>query len=281
MKRAILGAALCLGVTAGFADELKLRDGTKITGTIVGFEGDSFKVETSFGFALVKKDKVASISISEPKKKETVAAKTPAPAPSAAPPQVQPVAPAGNTQPPSSAETNSAPVPPPAAKVKNSPPPEPVVREEVDKTNYTNFTYGFKMYKPPRWNVIEGAHKTLPSAVVAMGTTDEQTILVVGREVSKGSLDAQASAAEKRLKEIYENYRPMGEQHTVVAGVPAVQKKFRGMVGENDWSGVIVSLSRGNEFFTILGMTYADSDLIQIQENVIARTIASLEFTKR
>jgi hypothetical protein len=27
-------------------------------------------------------------------------------------------------------------------------------------------------------------------------------------------------------------------------------------------------------------MTYADSDLIQIQENVIARTIASLEFTK-
>ena len=30
-----------------------------------------------------------------------------------------------------------------------------------------------------------------------------------------------------------------------------------------------------------LGMTYADSDLIQIQENVIARTIASLDFSVR
>jgi hypothetical protein len=30
--------------------------------------------------------------------------------------------------------------------------------------------------------------------------------------------------------------------------------------------------------FTILGMTSADSDLIQIQENVIAKTIASLQF---
>ena len=28
-------------------------------------------------------------------------------------------------------------------------------------------------------------------------------------------------------------------------------------------------------------MTYADSDLIQIQENVIARAIASLDFTSK
>jgi hypothetical protein len=30
--------------------------------------------------------------------------------------------------------------------------------------------------------------------------------------------------------------------------------------------------------FSVLGMTYSDTDLIQIQENVIARAIASLEF---
>ena len=32
------------------------------------------------------------------------------------------------------------------------------------------------------------------------------------------------------------------------------------------------------EVFTVLGMTYADNDLIQIQENVINRSIASLDF---
>ena len=49
------------------ADELKLKDGTKIVGTIVGFEDNSFKVKTSYGFAVVQKDQVASIDISEGK----------------------------------------------------------------------------------------------------------------------------------------------------------------------------------------------------------------------
>src|SRR5713226_10367114 len=51
--RAIPGLAL-LGVlvwgVAARADEFRLKDGTKISGTIVGYENDSFKVETAFGF---------------------------------------------------------------------------------------------------------------------------------------------------------------------------------------------------------------------------------------
>jgi hypothetical protein len=39
-----------------------------------------------------------------------------------------------------------------------------------------------------------------------------------------------------------------------------------------------VAIARGNEIFTILGMTYADSDLIQIQENVMSKAIASINF---
>src|ERR1700684_2178717 len=46
------------------ADELKLKDGTTITGTIVGFEENSFKVKTSYGFAEVQKDQVVAIVIS-------------------------------------------------------------------------------------------------------------------------------------------------------------------------------------------------------------------------
>ncbi len=65
-SRAIPGLALLiimLGATAARADEIRLKDGTKITGTIVGFENDSFRVQTSYGFALIQKDKVADISI--------------------------------------------------------------------------------------------------------------------------------------------------------------------------------------------------------------------------
>src|ERR1700692_1300666 len=70
------------------ADEIRLKDGTKIIGTIVGFENDSFRVETSYGFALIQKDKVADINISAPKKEADPKAKSSAsaaPAPAVAP----------------------------------------------------------------------------------------------------------------------------------------------------------------------------------------------------
>jgi hypothetical protein len=54
---ALLTAALLAPLTLR-ADDIKLKDGTKISGTIVGFEENSFKVKTSFGFAIVQKDQV-------------------------------------------------------------------------------------------------------------------------------------------------------------------------------------------------------------------------------
>ena len=57
---ALLAAVVC--AASARADEIRLKDGTKISGTIVGFENDSFRVETSYGFALVLKDKVDGTS---------------------------------------------------------------------------------------------------------------------------------------------------------------------------------------------------------------------------
>ncbi len=167
-----------------------------------------------------------------------------------------------------------APVPPPPP-----PPAEPAIREEVQGNLYINHTYGFRMYKPPGWHVIEGAQKALPTAIVAMGTGDETTLLVVGRERMKDSLEAHAAATERQLREVYENYRRISDRRTRIAGLPALERRYRGTVDGHDWSGITLSLARGNDVFTILGTTYADSDLIQIQENVITKAIASLQFT--
>ena len=54
---------------AARADEIKLKDGSKIIGTIVGFEDNSFKVKTSYGFAVVQKDQVVSIVVTDSTKK--------------------------------------------------------------------------------------------------------------------------------------------------------------------------------------------------------------------
>ena len=156
----------------------------------------------------------------------------------------------------------------------------PVIPEEVQGNTYTNHIYGFKMYKAPSWQLIDDATE-LPNAIVAMGTQNESTLLVIGREKTKQSLDSAANAVEKRLADVYTDYQKISQRKTTVGGLPAVEYHYRGKADEHDWSGTLVVISRGSDIFTALGMTFADNDLIQIQENVIAKAIASVDFSVR
>ena len=169
-----------------------------------------------------------------------------------------------------------------ASAATPAPPKEPELpanREEIQGNLYTNYTHGFKMYKAPSWNLIEEARRALPNAIVAMGTANESTLMVVGEEKTKDSLEPAAAAVEKRLHDVYSKYQQTSQRKTVVGGLPAVEYQYRGTADEHDWSGKLVVVARGKDIFTVLAMTYADSDLIQIQENVIARSIASLDFS--
>jgi hypothetical protein len=335
MKRIpLLALAFAVVVCDVRADELRLKDGTKLVGTIVGFEDNSFKVQTSYGFALVRRDQVVSITAIAPDKKPaaekkpvgsepTTATTTPpmAATPAASPePSKTPVKTAEKSAPATSKESNAAsakaaaPAKEVAAKqtakapavvaanaanasntsgasaappatpvpVPPKPAPEPPMREEVNGNAYANLTYGFRMYKPPDWEVIAGARKMLPGAITAMGTNDENTYLVIGQEPAEKSLAVQMTSTEQRLREVMENYRPtVAEKQITVSGSPATERRFRGSVDGREWSGIVVLIPRGGTLFTIFGMTHADTDLVQIQENVMSRAIHSLEFTKQ
>jgi hypothetical protein len=301
---------------AARADEIRLKDGTKIVGTIVGFENDSFRVETSYGFALIRKDKVADINIVPTKKDAEAKAKSAAaPDPSAtATPSVDPVvvkqpasaasaatdasalapmrapispgasaknAAKGDTAPPTVKTVAAVAPAPPVGPPAPPPAPEPpVIRDEIRGNQYANLTYGFQMYKPPSWALIPAARKALPDAVAALGTSDQTTLLVIGRAPAKDSLDAHAATTEKALKDVYENYRLISTRHVTVAGVSAIEQRSRGTADGRDWSVILLTLLKDNEAFTLLGMTWADSDLIQVQENVIAKSVNSLTFDK-
>jgi hypothetical protein len=308
------------------ADEIKLKDGSKINGTIVGFEDNSFKVKTSYGFAVVQKDQVVSITVTgeakqlepdSPKKPEPAAAKASvaaAASPAAKPEKVQhasttttplrtaqakasqpesgtsadnsaveyphvdtATAPVGDSAQPAATATN----PPAAAAAPPAKPaaPEPM-REEVSGNLYTNDTYGFRMYKPPTWKLIEGARTILPGSITALGTDDQNTYLLIGQAPSGKSLANDIAATEQRLHSILDNFRPLGEKQVMISGVSATERYFRGSVDARDWSGTVVYIPHGACVYTIFGMTLADTDLVQIQENVISRAITSLQFTK-
>jgi hypothetical protein len=323
----LLATLVVVSLRATQADELKLKDGTKIVGTIVGFEENSFRVKTNYGFAVVQKDQVLSISITESAKKLDVEKKpepsvekpappapavnsykkyntTPPTAPSAAPaadPNTpDPKAPSSNTSPAAStatatakATTTTAPVnstpakaptptaaaaQPPAAPAALAPPES--MRERVTGNLYANETYGFQMYKPPTWQLVEGARSVLPGAITALGTSDETTYLLIGRQPIEKSFASDIDATDRHLRSTLDNFRALGEKKIVVSGEPAVEKHFRVSVDQHDWSGVAVFFQHDGHLYTIFGMTAADSDLVQIQENVISRAILSLKFAK-
>jgi hypothetical protein len=301
---ALLAALVC--AASARADEIRLKDGTKISGTIVGFEDNSFRVETSYGFALVLKDKVADISISatkkelEPKPKSSASATAPSAAKPTAPPAVEKETPPATNPPtvlnasaterplaganaslvpaknePTPVKIAATPAPPPTPP---APPEPPAIRDEIRGNLYVNHTYGFQMYKPPSWDMIPEARKALPDAVAALGTFDQTTLLVIGRAPAKVSLDVYATETAKALGSVYENYRLISTRHVTIAGLPAVEQRSRGTAGGHDWSVVMLALVHGSDSFTLLGITWADSDLIQVQENVIAKALNSLTF---
>src|SRR5262245_56559215 len=234
--------ALALSVSAAgslLADEIKLKDGKKLNGVIVGYEDNMFRVKTDFGFVLVEKDKIASIvptggsgndaasGASAPAKTRSKPAETKTTDPTKSTSTDDTVAGANNkpkisdapVKPSLPATTSTGNVTAPAIKsnaapantlvantLPTAPPKEPELapnHEEVQGTLYTNFSHGFRMYKAPSWGLIEDARKALPNAIVAMGTSNESTLMVVGQERLKDSLDATAASVEKRLKEIY------------------------------------------------------------------------------
>jgi hypothetical protein len=315
---AALLALFVLGILAalGRADEIRLKDGKKLYGVIVAYEDNMFKVKTDFGYVLVEKDKIAQIIPSTP---AADTPKQPAARPADASPKAEPAVSKSKEQPPSVTNANakssapiinnlavrpeipvssSKPEPlPPAIKTANAapktalaataappPPPKeepPAPREEILGNLYVNHEYGFRIFKAPSWQLIDGAGQTLPNAIVAMGTSNESTLLVVAREKTKTPLDASAKIVEERLHDVYDNYRLISERKTVVGGQAAVEYRYRGLADGHDWSGTLAVVSRGGEIFTVLGMTFADTDLIQIQENVIARAIGSLEFSAK
>lgn len=317
------------------ADEIRLKDGKKLYGSVVAIEDGMYKVKTDYGYVLVEKDKIALIvpvvtpakpepdpaakkdapqhpskpaSEAQPKAEPTFAnasntganaapanasVKTVTPTPNAKSEKASPNTTSTAAKPaaPASAPASSSPAPAnngsasaattSTASATPAPPKEPEVpanREEVTGNLYTNYTHGFRMYKAPSWNLIEEARNALPNAIVAMGTSNESTLLVVGEEKTKESLDAAASGVEKRLHDVYANYQRVSQKKTVVGGMPAIDYQYRGKADEHDWSGRLVVIARGKDILTVLAMTYADSDLIQIQENVIARSISSLDF---
>src|SRR5258708_14119138 len=108
------------------------------------------------------------------------------------------------------------------------------------------------MYKAPRWNLLDDARKALPNAIVAMGTSNESTLMVVGQEKTKEPLDTAATTVEQRLREIYSSYQQISRRKTIVGGLPAVGNQYRGFADAPILAGTLAVVARGSRLFAAL-----------------------------
>jgi len=282
-------------VTPATAEEITLHNGQKIVGTIVGFESDMFRVETEFGFALIRKDRVRSISFGLSSSKEAGQKpgerKNPPPAPKSTPGVLEKATgssldatkPAAENAPAlgassMSASVATAPAPakaPPVSRPLDEPLPTPI-QERVEGNSYINDTFHFAMYKPPGWKTHEEALRETGRAIVALGPEDEQTLLIVERQVWSGPPELKNDTTEANLRQTYQDYQAVSESPTKLDGRPAVRRDFRGLMDGVEWHGVSVRVAEGNTVFGIIGLTSAET--FQFQQALLNKIINSFRF---
>ena len=312
------------------AEEIILKDGQKIVGTIIGYEKDMFRVETDYGIALVRKDKVASIQMSKPDAATTASPQAPsraatktievkpthiaaapeaAPAPVAPPPMlptapifhplyvhvpalspeplpppvirlVDPARTAQGVLPPGlgpgSIITNGLPPPPPPASHPVDVPMPEHLQEHISGNTYFNDTFQFSMFKPPDWKIYEGVPKETGSGIMAMGTEDEQTLLIVDRQVWSGTPKLTSDQVEAKLRQTYQEYHRISEEPFECDGQKAIRRNFTGVVDGAEWHGVAVHVIHGNMVLGIIGLT--SSETFQFQEAIFNKIIKSFQF---
>lgn len=311
------------------AEEFYLKDGTKIVGTIVGFEEKAFRVETSFGFAIIYKDKIERIVFtgstpqlvpgaellvqtlpSEPvvaeSSQETAAEepeteksliqeaeareeaeeaatekKSTAEKESAPEPASEATQPEGGGEAATPEEAAEPLAPEPAKETLPRRPTAPAIPtriiEQVTRTRYVNHTYRFQLYKPPTWRSYPTMVRPQKALVAALGTPDEATLLLIGRERYTGDLLSYARLAEPSLQELYQDYRKLAEVPTQVAGLPALERRFTGTTEGRFWTGMAIYFARGHEYFTVLGVTAA-GETVGFQQAILRKVINSLTF---
>lgn len=276
MKRVMVAGCLLLGLAvAACGEEFIMKDGTRIVGRIVAYEKDSFRVETSFGEAIVYKDKVAKINFTSGDTASKPAGKK-APPPTTTKPSA---ATASGQTPAVEMERPDGPAwqKSLAERARSTPPPRIVDR--IEGNTYVNETFRFRMFKPPSWRVFEGATRGLGPALVIMGTEDESTLLMVGRESFEGPLEAYAAASERGMAKSYAKYRKLSETPVTVNGLPAIRRTFTGDIDGTDWYGLVVYFARDQEQFAIVGLT--TGELHDFTEGLFRKVVNTFEFFSR
>jgi hypothetical protein len=178
------------------AEEIQLKDGTKIVGHITSLQGDRIEVETAYGKMQLKRADILTISFPE------------------------------NGAPSASASASA----PATSSVK---PPAVQIQESLNGTQYVNKTAQFTLTLPSGWKIDQKIQRSAP-VVTFLTSPDSMRFLTVTQEEFNGSLESYKGMLELTYRKSFGGYEELSESPVKIDGKPALLISFRGISAKAD-----------------------------------------------
>lgn len=195
MRRVLVTSSLLI-IAAGTvaAEEISLKDGTKIVGHMTSVSAERIEVETAYGKMQVKRGDILTISFPE------------------------------NGAAPSNESSASA---TPARNVA------PVIDDSLQGTQYLNRSGKFALTLPPDWKINASLARG-PQVVAALSSRDEMRFLIVSREQYNGSLESFKGLGEIQARRTLANYEELSASPITIDGKASLLLSYRGTLPKAD-----------------------------------------------
>lgn len=189
--------SLCLAASLpAAAEEILMKDGTKIIGHMTALGADKIEVQTPYGKMQLKRADILTINFPENGAAPVSAA-------------------------PASASATTAPK---DAALK--------IDESLRGSQYVNNTAKFTLSLPPDWKIMQ-AQRNAP-VVAALSSHDDLRFLMVTQEEYSGSIESYKGLLELTYRRTFGSYEELSESPIKIDGKPGMLFSFRGISAKSN-----------------------------------------------
>jgi len=190
----ILALFLAMSLPAA-AEEIVLKDGTKIVGHMTALTPDKIEVSTAYGNMQLKRSDIVTISFPENNSGSSSSS-----------------APAGTTTAPKTTIN---------------------VDEALHGTQYINRTGKFTLTLPAEW-VIDADLPHTASSIAGLSSRDKMRFLMVSQEEYTGSLDSYEQLNQLQARRFLGNFEELSQTSVAIDGKNALMVSYRGTLQKNN-----------------------------------------------
>jgi len=201
------------------AEEISLKDGTKIVGRMTAIGAEKIDVETSYGKVQLKRSDILTINFPE-----------------------------NGFTPPGATD---------AHELSKAEPAAPRVDESLQGVRYVNKTAGFSLTLPPDW-IINPDIRRAPATMTCLSSRDKTRFLLVTQEEYPGSLESYKELAMLSARKNLATFEELAQSNATIDGKSALLVFYRGTPQKGVPIGFLSAVIQSGNTFTKVSVWCVD-----------------------